>query len=139
MNSFQKKNAGFTLIEVCLVVGIVLLMVGLIVPSFQRLIVSHRLDREAHRLALILTQARQLAYHQKETVQVVIDLKTNLIELSMGKKIKLDPSLKLEMTASTFSFNAETLPVRQEIRVTAQNGLSRQLTVEPFLSHVQIQ
>ena len=143
MKLIKNTSVGFTLIEVCLVVGVLLLVVGLMVPSFHRLLASHRLDQEAYRLALVLTQARQLARHNQEEIQVFIDAKTNEVKVqsSSGKIFEetLDPSLKIEAATLSFYFNTQTLPLRQEIRVTAQNGFSRQLTVEPFLNHVQIQ
>jgi len=134
---------GFTLIEICVVVGILLLIVGLALPSFNRILASHRLDKEAHHLALILTQARQMAFHNKEEVMVLLDVRTNGVHVrsKSGKEFSkvLDRSLKIEATTSTFLFGAETLPSRQEIRLIAKNGSFRQLTVEPFLKHVQVQ
>lgn len=134
---------GFTLIEVCVVVGILLLLVSLTLPSFNKMLLNHRLDRDAHLLALTLTQARQLAFQNQEPVLVFLDSekKEVRVQLNSGKEIikKLNRSLKIESTAFTFSFQNQTVPSREEIRVIAQNGAFRQLTVEPFLRYVQVQ
>lgn len=137
----MKKN-GFTLIELCIVIGIVLLFVAFAAPSFSRILTSHRLEKEATHLALVLTQARQTANYKGTETVVRLDSKTNWVTVEVAGvetyRKQLSPSISIDSAVTTFMFEKQTLPSRQEILLLARNGESRRIVVEPFLKRARV-
>jgi len=136
------KINGFTLIELCVVISIMLLFAVVVLPTFNRTLTSHKLDREATKLALIFTQARQMA-NQKGT-QAVVKLNADLGGVTVkvgGVKTyfkKLDSAISIETPTNTFIFEKQTVPMYQEIRLISRNGDSRRVIIEPFLTQSQV-
>jgi len=119
-----------------------LLFAVFVLPSFNRTLTSHKLDREATKLALIFTQARQMA-NQKGT-QAVVKLNADLggVTVKVGgvKTLfkKIDRSISMETPTNTFIFEKQTVPIYQEIRLLSRNGDSRRVIIEPFLTQCQV-
>jgi len=136
------KQRAFTLIELCVVVTLLLLFAVFVLPTFNRTLASHKLDKEATKLALIFTQARQMA--NQKGGQVIVKLNSDVDEITVkvaGRDSivkKLDRAISIETPTNTFIFEKETLPHYQEIELLNRHGDSRSVVIEPFLKQAQV-
>ena len=56
-----KKNNGFTLLEMMITISVLAILVGIAIPSFQKVIQNSRLDNAARNIYSIFNSARQEA------------------------------------------------------------------------------
>ena len=54
----KKQPAGFTLIELGIVVAILMVLATMVVPNIQRILASYKLDAAGHSVASVVQQAR---------------------------------------------------------------------------------
>ncbi len=133
---------GFTFIELCVVISLLLVIVVAAIPSFNRLLSSHRLEKEVHQIALALTQAREKSTVSGELIQVSVDSEKNRIEITSENRIlfskTIASSFNLSSTRGIIWFKKETVPMRAEIRLEAKNRESKLIIVEPFNIHAMV-
>ncbi len=72
-----KGNSGFTLLELMVVLAIIIIMVGIVAPTFIRWLPNMRLKSAARDLYSDLQQARVIAVNSNKTVAVKFDVVNN--------------------------------------------------------------
>lgn len=88
-----KKTAGFTIIEILVVLVLVMLVLSIITASFSRLNSSQALDKSAALVVSILNEARSLTFFSKDDAQYGVYLGESQIVLFKGATyVPSDPS-----------------------------------------------
>lgn len=87
-NSSKKRIDAFTLIELTLVISIIVIMVGLAVPSLKSFAESSRLKSSALSLKSLLLYARDLSITEKSGYLVIFDLANNRYWLTKPELIQ---------------------------------------------------
>ena len=70
----RRASAGFTLIEMLVVIIIMAVMAGMVIPAHARFLAKERFDQAVEQTLSMLASARQQALNTGEDVQVTPDL-----------------------------------------------------------------
>ena len=100
----RRASAGFTLLELLVVVIMIGIIVALAIPSISSQMKNRRMDQAAHQVALIYRQARALAMGRGSAVLVHFDggpVPQGRIELREAQDV--DPAHCLTLPASSCS------------------------------------
>lgn len=81
-DGIPRKKAGFTLVELLMVVVIISIMLGVASPFFVRSIQGHRLSTAARTLVTVARYARSMALLKQSDLSIVFNLDTGHVELS---------------------------------------------------------
>lgn len=119
------RMAGFTLIELIIVVFILSLMVGIVTPSFYFLD-ENRLKKEAGKTASILRYLNDSAISRKETFHLKIDLKNRTLKWGVPDNEKTE---KLETLSEVFSTSTGRLAEGELILFFTPSGLKEHLGI----------
>jgi type II secretion system protein H len=117
--------AGFTLIEVILVVLIIGLIAALAIPSFDNALRGQRLDSAAHEIATACQQARYEAVFGNRSCWYVLDMDTQRIRLMLGKQADTNGvptyeeiAAETNLVDSTEGQAAESVEMPTGVRIT---------------------
>jgi general secretion pathway protein H len=95
-------EAGFTLLELLVVLAILGLAVALAVPAFDRVMPGLELKATARGVAAALRQARGLAVSSNREVAVTIDVNAHTLDPGRGRPAaQLDPRFDLRLYTAT--------------------------------------
>jgi len=97
----NKKEAGFTLLELMIVLLLSLLILGLVMVSFANLLSSVKLQTTVREFAATLRQARDLAKIHGEPQEVTIDLDSKEYGIEGRRNKKILSSLDFKIIDST--------------------------------------
>lgn len=139
----MKKRNGFTLVELLLVVGLLLIVSAFVLPSFSRQWAAYKVRKEAHRLALTLTEARRQSQRVNHSVFVEWNQREYTVTVFSKNKIfrsyPFDRDTQIESSSNRVEFLKNRYPRRQEIALKGPKTEKVRLVVEPFLNQVRIQ
>ncbi|PIE74015.1 MAG: type II secretion system protein GspH [Deltaproteobacteria bacterium] len=93
MDDGVKKCAGFTLVELLLVLVILGLVTGIAVPRFSGSLVTVKVKGAAQRTAAILRYARDLAISNQGVCEVRFDPEQAMLAVAVPKKVSRDAGL----------------------------------------------
>jgi Tfp pilus assembly protein FimT len=77
----SRPSAGFTLMEACVVIAIIMLVVGMGIPKFNQAITNYKLRAAAESAAWGIQSARYQALQKGYTFQMVINATNNTYQL----------------------------------------------------------
>jgi prepilin-type N-terminal cleavage/methylation domain-containing protein len=154
---FQEK--GFTLLEMCIVIFIIVLFLGISVPSLSSILAEQRLKEPAQQLQLFAKTARRQAVDEQHLFQIVLsDKEYQLNSITTDPKTgknKVVPVLNYKIPAGiTFKvqrWNLQTLKkpeneqwffqpsgILEPIHVRFQNNKSwEEFSFHPLTANVQ--
>jgi general secretion pathway protein H len=94
---YRKKNAGFTLLELIIVLFLITLIIGLSAVMFASFLPSSRFDSTVRNISATMKYARSLAHMSGEfqTVTIDLDAKTYGIEGKGSKDIPPGVNIKI--------------------------------------------
>ena len=69
----RRAARGFTLIEICVVLLLIVLLVGVLVPSFESALVEYKLRADSRRLALLVKIAANRAIDENRPFLLTLD------------------------------------------------------------------
>lgn len=72
----QSQQAGFTLLELIVVLALLALLMGLVLPGLQRTVTKERERANLRQLATVLRLARSQAASTRQRIRVFLDVKT---------------------------------------------------------------
>lgn len=72
----MQKNKGFTLIELMMTIAVLAIIATLAAPSFGNMLLKQNLNKSAHELTLVLTQARAKAALDRREITVQLNTST---------------------------------------------------------------
>ena len=90
-------GAGFTLVELLVVLAILALVVALGVPAFQRVLPGLQLKSGAETVATAMREARGLAIGTNTEIALVIDIDEHSLRLGDSPPVRLPPGLALTL------------------------------------------
>src|SRR4051794_31459798 len=84
MHSRNGKPRGFTLTEILIVIGLIVLMLGLAVPAFNLIRGSHSIEGAENQISAMISRARADALGLQTTCGVMfyIDTATNRVNVA---------------------------------------------------------
>ncbi|WP_180041069.1 Tfp pilus assembly protein FimT/FimU [Acinetobacter sp. YH12100] len=93
----MQKNNGFTLIELMVTIGILVILAILAAPSFKTQIYNYELKKELNELVVVLNEAKNKSKLLNQPVSIFF----------RSKKEKVDPenSLYLELDVNKYEYN----------------------------------
>lgn len=89
--------AGFTLVELLVVLSIIGLMIAIAMPTLSRLTPGLRLNAAAQDVASRVKAARREAMQQNRAMAVTIDLDARQVRVGSARPIQLDPRLGISL------------------------------------------
>ncbi|MEM9414504.1 MAG: prepilin-type N-terminal cleavage/methylation domain-containing protein [Planctomycetota bacterium] len=123
----RRRQPGFTLIELTLVLIIIGALLAIVAPSLRGLRTSTRLDDTAGQLLSMIERASYRAATEGRPYRVVIDTDDHLCWIeaqtaggferptsSYGKKVALDPNITIESSAADAALDFITLRVEPD-------------------------
>jgi prepilin-type N-terminal cleavage/methylation domain-containing protein len=127
------KRAGFSLMELLLVIAIVGVLAGLGTSSFQRYVRSLRVQESTQKVAHFVQQARNRALKQSEAYLLHVsgsELKLYDTSGTLVKEVTL-PNGATVAPAGTLLLTGRGLPVQQQAFTVHVQGRSKRVVVLP--------
>ncbi len=104
MNRPRRSPSGFTLLELCVVMGIALLLMGLAVPSLTGQMARRKLQESFDRLNELVSQARESSMKESKPYLLAWDHKGGVrlypAELSNEERRKQGPTAALKINGT---------------------------------------
>ena len=145
----KKKESGFTLVEVMIVIAVFGIMSAIAIPSFMSLLPGMRLNGSARGVFVALNKARMGAVSKKSTGNVQFNSSTayvSWVDNPAGSQYSLDSidyeethgttesgvTISHDVPFSTFAFNSRGLPAGSSVAstITLTNSEGAVQTVE---------
>lgn len=140
------RAAGFTLLELVVVVAILAVATGLVLPSIGRGTESLRLRSEAGRVAAVLREARLQAVSQRYPTRVTLDRSRNTVVV-VGRdtthplrELTVPPGLRFSVAtgADTLTFSSRGMTRETRWLLEAPGGRRLAIEVEAVTGRVRI-
>ncbi len=104
---FIRRQSGFTLIELSIVIAIMVIMYALAAPSLRNLAPSSRLKSTARGIRSLLTYARDTAMTEGAPYLVVFDLDNQQYWLASSENFDIDDPTTSLVTDESFYTNSQ--------------------------------
>src|SRR5215831_7592219 len=112
----NRRQTGFSMLEIMVVVAILLIVAALAVPMMSRTIANYRLDAGGHSTASLIQQARLLAVKTNQVYYVNTDTSGTpnfvYIRQDTGGRQTGDPTISI---SNDLKFQTGSLPDHQQL------------------------
>jgi general secretion pathway protein H len=144
--SVRPASAGFTLIEIVVVLAILAVATALVLPAVGRGSQAIKLRSEAGQIAALLRQARLEAVTKRRPTRVTLDPARNTVALTAGdaehplKQLTLPAGLRVSIAAGGDSLGFSSRGLTRETRwlVEAADGRRLQIDVDGITGRVTV-
>jgi prepilin-type N-terminal cleavage/methylation domain-containing protein len=140
----KQSQAGFTLVELAVVLAVAAVLAVFAVPSLNNLAVKHNLSNAGEKVALALTKAKRMARSENTKVVVAFNQGSNTIQLKTPGGTVLQ-AIKLNHvnadTTGSVSFNslgAVNTTASITLVSTKDPSKTTQVNVDSLFGHVKI-
>jgi type II secretory pathway pseudopilin PulG len=157
----MKRQMGYTLIELIVVICVLSLTLGLTLPKVQNVVLLDQFEKTSRHLMILIRSLKQAAIADQKTYILHIDMSRNRYwqtDDSMSEEQLSQSEEKSTQLTSGVSFSKVTLPQKRavstqiadihfypkgysdavEIHLEGESRQRRLFVVEPFLSEVRI-
>jgi general secretion pathway protein H len=130
-----RPAAGFTLIELVVVLAILAIAASFVLPAIGRGAEGLRLRQEAGRVAALLREARLRAVTQRRTTRVTLDRTRNTLSLIAGdpdnplREITIGPDVRVNVAIGGDSLAFSSRGLARDTRWVLEAAGGRQLAV----------
>jgi len=139
-------SAGFTLIEIIVVLAILSVATALVLPSVGRGTESVQVRSQAGRIAALLREARLQAVTQRRATRVTLDRARNTVTLTAGdpdhplRELEVPPGLRVSVAigGDTLTFSSRGLTRETRWLVEAAGGRRLAIDVDPITGRVTV-
>lgn len=136
----MKNKAGFTLIEICIVMAILVLFLSLATPSFIRMMRAHVWDKETKEISLLLEQARRLSAREQKNIILNIGKDKIIVRDSSDVLAEKEfDSVEISSSLSEVLFEPDSVPQTVVLNLSGKNNQKKTLVMEPFVQYVFVQ
>ncbi len=118
-------SRAFTLTEMVVVIGIIILLVAMAIPAIRGLTGSRSIDAGYNTLSALITRAREEAVGLQEVHGVLfwLDPATDRINASIVQSVPLDSSDESPLTATPATYYLDIVPDREFLQLPSGIGL----------------
>ena len=142
----HRARAGFTLIEIVVVLAILAVATALVLPAVGRGSAAVQLRSEAGRVAALLRRGRLEAVTRRQPTRVTLDPARNTIALTAGnperplKELALPAGLRVKVATGGESLGFSSRGITREARwlVEAADGRRLQVDVDGITGRVTV-
>ncbi|HEV8307653.1 MAG TPA: GspH/FimT family pseudopilin [Methylomirabilota bacterium] len=130
------QSAGFTLIEIAVVLAILSVAAALVLPAVGRGKESLRLRSEAGRVAALLREARQQAVTHRRATRVTLDRARNTVVLTAGdpdhplRQLEMASGLRISVRTGGEVLTFSSRGITRETRWLVEGSSGRRLAVD---------
>ena len=147
-----RARAGFTLIELVLVIFLISILVALSTPLFKRTFTNLELKNASFNIAKIISYAREMAIVERANYRVNFDFEEGKIWITKldppdykriggryGRPFPFPDGVTVEAESEEITFYPDGRSDRAEISITDKNGKGYLLRIRGFDSQVKIE
>jgi prepilin-type N-terminal cleavage/methylation domain-containing protein len=132
----RRRDRGFTLIELVVVLAVVAVATALVLPSVGRGTQALQLRAETKRIAALMREARLQAVSQHRAARVTLDPTRNTVALTVGESerpqrtLELPAGLRVSVVVGGESLTFSSRGLTRETRWMVQAAGGRQLAID---------